>query len=367
MVSQEIGNSRPPSRGGPSSVVPDTTGREEVSLVEATPVSLLCIPFLPIWFGGTDHARENETGAPVSPDRGRFHPELAGAQAAYNAIEARSMIARLLSPSIASTRFSANQLPEAVHGLALWNIMTPTVNSKSMAPTLRIGDELVLEQADNLQVGDVVVYRHDRLFICHRIHRIENHRLFLRGDANTGPFEEVDIRQAVGRVGFLLRHGQRIAVPPYKRSQKSSADDSIWARASTRGVGPGRFLSRRFLNWVARQPGVESIVRHILRTLITIEIMERASLHSLEGYVVRQRVHLNRLADSQQYLSPLNRNGIVFVVRAGPVFLGTGTLNPWHINMRPLFHSLTTEVLSESVGVFLPTQPPFMPSSTQQR
>jgi len=87
------------------------------------------------------------------------------------------MIARLLSPLTTSTRFSANQLPEAAHGSALWKVITPLVSSESMTPTLQIGDELELEQADNLRVGDVVVYRQDRQFICHRIHRIEGHRL----------------------------------------------------------------------------------------------------------------------------------------------------------------------------------------------
>lgn len=269
------------------------------------------------------------------------------------------MITRLLSPSAASTRFSADQLPEAVHRSALWKVITPLVSSESMTPTLQIGDELELEQADNLQVGDVVVYRYDRQFICHRIQRIEGRRLFLRGDANIGPCEEVDIRRAVGRVGFLLRNKQRIALHPYTGPQRGPTGNSTWVRASTWGLGPGRSLALRLLNSLASLPGVERIVRHILRTLMTIEIMERASLHSLEGYVVRQHMHLNRLAYCQQYLSSLNSNGIVLIVRAGPLYLGTCTLNPWHMSMRPLLHRLTTAVLSESVSLFLPTHTPF--------
>jgi hypothetical protein len=91
---------------------------------------------------------------------------------------------------------------------------------------------------------------------------------------------------------------------------------------------------------------------------MTIEIMERASLHSLEGYVVRQHVHLDQLAYCRQYLSPLKSNDIVLIVRAGPLYMGTCSLNPWHMSMRPLLQRLTTAVLSESVGLFLPTQTP---------
>ena len=268
------------------------------------------------------------------------------------------MIARLLSPSTASTRFSANQLPEAVHGSALWKLLTPVVSSESMTPTLQIGDELELEQADNLQVGDVVVYRYDHRLICHRIHRIEGHRLFLRGDATLGPFDEVDIRQAVGRVGFLLRNKQRMTLRPYTGPQTEAMDNSLWRRASTWRLGPGRSLALQLLNSFASLPGIERIVRHILRTCMTIEMMERASLQSLEGYVARQQIHLDQLTSCEQHLSPLRHNDIVLIVRAGPLYLGTCTLDPWHMSMRPLFQRLTTAVLSESVGLLSPTHPP---------
>jgi hypothetical protein len=54
----------------------------------------------------------------------------------------------------------------------------------------------------------------------------------------------------------------------------------------------------------------------------------------------------------------LNKNSILFVVRAGPLYLGTCTLHPWHVSMRPLLQGLTTKVLAESIGLFLPTHTP---------
>lgn len=268
------------------------------------------------------------------------------------------MIARLLNPSTASTGFSADQLPEAIHETALRNVMTPVVNSKSMTPTLQIGDELELEQPDNLQVGDVVVYRQDRLFICHRIHWIEGDRLFLRGDANTGPFEEADIRQAVGRVRFLLRHEQRTALLPSAHPEIAPTGDPIWVRASAWGVRLGRFLVLRSLNWVADRPVLKSILRSLLRRFMTIDIPNRAPLHSVQGYIARQRIHLNRIDHLHRSLSTLNDESILLTIRVGPLYLGTCTLNPRHVYMRPLLQRRTTEVLSESIGVFLPTQTP---------
>jgi hypothetical protein len=268
------------------------------------------------------------------------------------------MIARLLSPSTASTRFSANELPESVHGSALWKVITPLVSSESMTPTLQIGDEIEIEQADNLRVGDVVVYRQDHQLICHRIHRIEGHRLFLRGDATLGSFEEVDIRQTVGRVEHFLRNKQRMALCPYTGPQSGPTGNSLWVRASTWGLGPGRSLALRLVNSLASVPGIERIVRHILRACMTIEMMERAPLNAFEGYVARQQICLGRLASCEQYLSRMRCDDVVLIVRAGPLYLGTCTLNPWHISMRPLLQRLTTAVLSESVDLLSPTHTP---------
>ena len=88
---------------------------------------------------------------------------------------------------------------------------------------------------------------------------------------------------------------------------------------------------------------------------MTIEIMEQAPLHSVQGYIARQRIHLD---DLHRCLSALNNERIVLVIRAGPLYLGTGTPNPWRIDIRPMLQSITSEVLSESAGLFLQTQIP---------
>lgn len=264
------------------------------------------------------------------------------------------MIARLLSPSAESALFSADRLPEAMHALVLQEIMTPIVHSESMTPTLQKGDELRLQDADDLQVGDIVVYRHDRLFVCHRIHRIQGPKLFLRGDTNTGPFEDVDIRQVVGRVEALLRHGTYLAVrhglPKGSRTQK----DPTWVRTATWSFPLGRARALQFVNWMADRPVMRDSLRHILKRLITIDILEPGSLHSLRGYVARQPVQLTRLDQLQRHLSTLNSDDIILVIRAGPLYFGTCTLDPWNFHVRPLLRILITEILFESIRPFIP-------------
>ena len=276
------------------------------------------------------------------------------------------MIARLLSPSSRSTRFSADRLPEAVHESVLQDIMTPIVNSESMTPTLQKGDVLRLQHTDNLQVGDIVVYRHDQLFVCHRIHRIQDHRLFLRGDANTDSFEEVNIRQAVGRVEALFRNGTYIAIHNSLPKSLHAQKDSTSGRIAPWSFPRGRARTLQFVNWVADRWFVRRALRHILKKLMTIDVLKRTSLRSLDGYVVRHHIRLDRPDYAKQSVPMLKDDGVVLVVRVGPVYVGTCSLNPWGLHMRPLFRHSTTQILFESISPFFASHvsPLPVPNST---
>ena len=152
------------------------------------------------------------------------------------------------------------------------------IHSESMALTIQKGDELGLEDATELQIGDVVVYRLDGLFICHRIHGLEGHQLFLQGDAATGPYEEVTVRQVVGRVDCVFRDGKRLDVRRSQLSPMGMPYDSEWGAAWAWSSRWARSLIVRFMNWIAGVPGIKSIFHIILRRLMTITIMERATL-----------------------------------------------------------------------------------------
>ncbi len=268
------------------------------------------------------------------------------------------MIARLRSPSTGSTRFSAERLPEAVHRLVLETALTPIVQSESMTPTIQRGDALELEEAIDLTIGDVVVYRHDRLFICHRIHRIEAPRVFLQGDAGTGPLDEVDIHDVVGRVRFLFRNGTRLPVPLPIHGPRSR-DDRPWTRTVTIGIANGRSLTRRSIERIVELPGLKQIVRFVLRKCMTIEVMTQASLHSFDGYVARQRLHLDDVGRGLHDGTSLHDKGIVLFVHLGPIHLGTCTLSPWSIHLRPFLRRQTTDVVIESLKPLHRPHPPY--------
>jgi len=264
------------------------------------------------------------------------------------------MITRLLNPSTPSTSFSAERLPTAVHKLVLREVMAPIIHSESMAPTIQKGDELELEDATELQIGDVVVYRHDRLFVCHRIHGIEDHWLFLRGDATTGPYEKVDILQVVGRVDWVFRDGKRHDLRQPRLSLMGMPGESAWGAAWPWSSRRTRALFVRFMNWIAGVPGLKGILRSILRRLMTITIMERAALQSLDGYVTRDQLRLDQLT---QYLSTSTGSGILLMVHVGPANFGICIPDPWRMQIRPFLRPLTTALVLEAIESCHPVQP----------
>lgn len=264
------------------------------------------------------------------------------------------MITRLLSPSPTSTRFSVERLPEAVHRLVLQEVMAPIILSESMAPTIQAGDGLELEDATDLRIGNVVVYRHDRLFICHRIHGIEGHRLFLRGDAATGTDEEIDVQQVVGRVDWIFRDGKRHDLRQPRLSLMGMPDESAWGAAWLWSSRRTRALIVRFMNWIAGVPGIKGVLRSILRRLMIITIMERAALQSLEGYVTRDQLRLDQLT---QYLSTFTGSDILLMVHVGPAYCGICIPDPWRMRIRPFLRPLTTALVLEAIGSCRPVQP----------
>jgi hypothetical protein len=264
------------------------------------------------------------------------------------------MITRLLNPSSSSTSFSVERLPESLHWLILRNVMAPIIHSESMAPTIQKRDELELQETTDLKLGDVVVYRLDGLFICHRIHGIEGHQLFLQGDAATGPYEEVSIRQVVGRVDCIFRDGKRLDVRRPRLSPMGMPDDSEWGAAWTWNPRWARALIVGFMNRIAGVPGIKGIFRIILRRLMTITIMERAALQSIDGYVTRDQVHLDQL---KQYLSPSPGSGILLMIHAGPAYFGICTPDPWRMQIRPFLRPMTTALVLETIESCHPVQP----------
>lgn len=270
------------------------------------------------------------------------------------------MIAHLIRPSIATTVFSAGELPETIHGSVLQEIMIPRVASWSMSPTLQKGDRLELEQTDALQAGDVIVYRQARLLVCHRIQRIEGTQLYLKGDASDGPPEQINALDVVGRVTALLRDGRRLPIAPRHHTLNQSATHPTWNRYATRSQERGRALALQLIEFVVALPLLGLILRHLLGRVVTIEMLEQAPLQALTGYVKQHHFRLYRTDQFKKYLSgtKTDLSRIALVIRAGPLHLGSCSVDPWHLKIRPLAASLGLESPLQSIGSLLKTRGP---------
>lgn len=327
-------------------------------MAQASALPFSIIPLLPVWFDHATPGLAHSTVPLLSSHDRDIQVDLAGTRATHKRTNpSYPMITRLLSPSTASALFSAERLPEVVHSLVLRNLTAPIVHSDSMTPTIQKGDILELHALTDLKVDDVVVYRRDHLFICHRIHEVKGPRLFLRGDAATGPDEEIDAQLVIGRVDFISRGGKRLAVGLRSSSRVTPSDPT--GEKDWRGSLPrARAFALRLVNRAADLPGIKTLVRTILRRHMRIAILERVSLQCLDGYVLRHHVRLDQL--QHVWSDPLRVTpvGILFMIHVGPVSVGVCNPNPWQLHMRPLLRPLTTGLFLESVESFLATTPP---------
>ncbi len=83
------------------------------------------------------------------------------------------------------------------------------VTSSSMWPTLKKGDLVVLKGVDgpeDVQVGDIIAFRHEAGFAIHRVVSIEGEKITTQGDANDLADPPISIDDVVGRVARVMGH-----------------------------------------------------------------------------------------------------------------------------------------------------------------
>lgn len=105
------------------------------------------------------------------------------------------------------------------------------IASRSMVPTLRPGDEIVVEPVpiEALRTGDLILFRHQGLLICHRLVEVSEHSgtLLARGDATSSAGQQIAPDQVVGKVVNIRKRTvwavlkatlQQVLIPPLLRS-----------------------------------------------------------------------------------------------------------------------------------------------------
>ncbi|MEM1931087.1 MAG: signal peptidase I [Sulfolobales archaeon] len=93
-------------------------------------------------------------------------------------------------------------------------ISLAVVEGTSMEPTLQSGDLVIVIKrvsAENINVGDIIVYRRGGTLVIHRVLRIENDTLITKGDNNWLPDPPVRFQSVIGKV--LGLGGNIVKVP----------------------------------------------------------------------------------------------------------------------------------------------------------
>lgn len=98
-----------------------------------------------------------------------------------------------------ATRLAGNQVPMP------FGIGASVVLSGSMEPALSVGDLLIVREAENYEVGDIVVYQSGRIAVVHRITAIhDDDTVTTQGDANNAADEPIPMTAICGKVVVAL-------------------------------------------------------------------------------------------------------------------------------------------------------------------
>lgn len=269
------------------------------------------------------------------------------------------MITRLIDRTGRTTAFAVHALPEPVQETVLGGLVHPLVISSSMAPTLLPGDRLDLEPADQVETGDLVVFRRGTLLVCHRVEGRAGDAWFMKGDAVTGSPERVARRDIIARVRAADRAGVRVPVSRRPPAQEQSSGghrpvSNVIPPAERLRAAIGRLMASATAMPLIRRPS-----RWLVFHLAQVDVLERAPLSSFRAEVWRGSVRLpdrERLRHAVAARPDLSQ--VTLILRIGPLYLGTCTLVPWSLRLRHAASALDLETSLQSIRPTLAAFPP---------
>lgn len=91
--------------------------------------------------------------------------------------------------------------------------VTITIRGNSMQPMLRDGREKVVlrrYEGDELQRGDVMLFRYRGGYVLHRVVSIDGERIVFSGDGNYKLYEQATTKDIVARMVAYVKDGRRV-------------------------------------------------------------------------------------------------------------------------------------------------------------
>lgn len=74
------------------------------------------------------------------------------------------------------------------------------VASGSMAPTINVGDIVLVKLTKDVNQNDIITYKENNYFITHRVIKKDNDKIIAKGDYNDSVDKDVNLNDVLGKV-----------------------------------------------------------------------------------------------------------------------------------------------------------------------
>lgn len=98
------------------------------------------------------------------------------------------------------------------------------IKGTSMYPLLKEGDRIFLQEIDEVQVGDIVVYKINDDYIIHRIIVLEGDSVITQGDNSYQPDPPVKRAQLLAKVCYMLKGKEKVRLTDLPKRGRCGED-----------------------------------------------------------------------------------------------------------------------------------------------
>ena len=74
----------------------------------------------------------------------------------------------------------------------------------SMEPTINIGSRVIIKLTNDIKDNDIIVYKKDLDYVCHRVEKINKNGVICKGDNNNVEDDEISKSNIIGKVIFII-------------------------------------------------------------------------------------------------------------------------------------------------------------------